>query len=409
MSEALAREASLYEMMKTLNEHYAMLEPTVHVGFNSIQFDEEMLRRSLWQNLFQPYATQFHGHCRADVLKIAYVIHALRPRCFNTVLNDKGKPSFTLQDLARANGIVTRNAHDAAGDTHATIQVLQMLNNVANPIVKACLALALKSTAQRVICTSEVFAEVRSYFGRTSIIPLVRVCGAESATEFVSFDLNCDPRQYLDLDQASLCDVMLGKRGPRALSFVKTNRGSCILPLDHDLLTGVFSASQLQGFKERARWICDARSFSRSVTQAAELRTAAYEPAEYLEHRIYEGFTSRADSSVLAQFHAAKPEHKWCFVEQLQDDRLQQLAERLIWEEWPDALPIRERTRIGKDLAHRLTTDDPVPWTTVHSARRDALQLMQAADDQERAILSDFLAYLNWVEAGWDGLPDAAE
>jgi len=42
------------------------LSPWIFVGYNSIRFDEEMLRHALFRTLHPAYLTRSHGNCRAD-------------------------------------------------------------------------------------------------------------------------------------------------------------------------------------------------------------------------------------------------------------------------------------------------------------------------------------------------------
>ena len=65
---------SWFEFAVQLRELIERWSPATWTGYNSIAFDEEVLRQTFYQNL-QPnlYETQFHGNDRIDVMKVAHL------------------------------------------------------------------------------------------------------------------------------------------------------------------------------------------------------------------------------------------------------------------------------------------------------------------------------------------------
>ena len=81
------------------------------------------------------------------------------------------------------------------------------------------------------------------------------------------------------------------------------------------------------------------------------------------------GFFSDRDRKIDDRFHAALPEDKFGFIAQMADERLRYFAERVLYENWPQALPVELLRKIDDEVAWRLTTTDDVPWQTIHSAQ----------------------------------------
>jgi exodeoxyribonuclease-1 len=106
-------------------------EPNTCVaGFNSIRFDDEITRYTLYRNFYDPYAREWqHGNSRWDIIDLARACYALRPEGINWPINDKGLPSFKLQDLTTANDIQHQGAHDAMSDVYATIAVAKLIKD----------------------------------------------------------------------------------------------------------------------------------------------------------------------------------------------------------------------------------------------------------------------------------------
>ena len=97
-----------------------LAEPgTIGVGYNTIRFDDEVTRHLFWRSLIDPYAREWQNDCgRWDLLDVVRMAYALRPDGIVWPTNEDGKPSFKLEDLARANGLLHEVAHDALSDVY---------------------------------------------------------------------------------------------------------------------------------------------------------------------------------------------------------------------------------------------------------------------------------------------------
>lgn len=101
---------------------------TTSLGYNSIRFDDEVTRYTLYRNFIDPYAWSWkNGNSRWDLLDVMRTCYALRPDGINWPTDDEGRPSFKLEKLSVANGIEHENAHDAMADVIATIELAKKL------------------------------------------------------------------------------------------------------------------------------------------------------------------------------------------------------------------------------------------------------------------------------------------
>lgn len=109
--------------------HGEMMEPgTCSVGYNSIKFDDEFTRHIFYRNFRDAYEREWrNGNSRFDLIGLARMCYALRPQDVEWPINDKGSPSFKLEDLTRANSIGHEGAHDALADVQATIDFAALL------------------------------------------------------------------------------------------------------------------------------------------------------------------------------------------------------------------------------------------------------------------------------------------
>ena len=103
---------------------------TCVVGFNSIRFDDEFTRYSLYRNFFDPYAREWQNGCsRWDIIDLVRMTRALRPEGIEWPVDENGIASNRLELITKANGISHEAAHDALSDVHATIALAKLIKD----------------------------------------------------------------------------------------------------------------------------------------------------------------------------------------------------------------------------------------------------------------------------------------
>ena len=122
---------SHYEMVCEMRERLAGWCPATFVGWNSMWFDEKLLRQAFYKCLYPPYFTNTQGNQRSDIMKLAQCVEAFAPGILNVPTDARGKPSYKLDRLAPANGFAHLNAHDAMGDVEATIHICRLIRERA--------------------------------------------------------------------------------------------------------------------------------------------------------------------------------------------------------------------------------------------------------------------------------------
>ena len=88
-----------------------------------MRFDEEVMRRQFYWNLYDPYFTNTNGNTRLDLfLKIQVIAH-FYPQIFPIPEVDN-QLSLKLEDLVSNLSIDTENAHDALADCEFLIHLM---------------------------------------------------------------------------------------------------------------------------------------------------------------------------------------------------------------------------------------------------------------------------------------------
>ena len=118
-----------YDFIKRLNDEF-LVPGTIGCGYNSMGFDDECIRSTLYRNLFDPYEREnFQGRSRWDIINLVRATRDLRPDgiCFDIRNPETGWTSFRLTDLTKENGIDQEGAHDALVDVRATIAIARLI------------------------------------------------------------------------------------------------------------------------------------------------------------------------------------------------------------------------------------------------------------------------------------------
>ncbi|MBV1918336.1 MAG: hypothetical protein KUG65_09795 [Sphingomonadaceae bacterium] len=121
-----------YNMVRAIRDKLLEWSPAIFVGYNSMAFDEELLRQAQYQTLHNPYLTQLQGNGRADAMMLTKAIAQFVPDCLTIPVKGNGRPVFKLDQVAPANGFDHSNAHDAMADVEAVIHLCRLAANGAS-------------------------------------------------------------------------------------------------------------------------------------------------------------------------------------------------------------------------------------------------------------------------------------
>lgn len=128
----LTHGVSIFDLMAGVCEYEAIQqihrlvnEPgTISVGYNSLSFDDKVLRFSFHRNLLTPYTHQYANDCgRMDLFPVTVLYWLFHHQALEWPLIN-GKPSFKLEHLNQANRLATGKAHDALADVEALVALV---------------------------------------------------------------------------------------------------------------------------------------------------------------------------------------------------------------------------------------------------------------------------------------------
>lgn len=384
------------ELLATIARMLSHWAPATVIGYNTLAFDEEVLRHSFFSHLLPPYATQAAGMRRADLLTMARAVALLESSAITVPINPAGKPSFRLGDICRANNITLSedDAHDALADARATLALFRHLKTVAPSTIAIMLENSHKSGPIGRLASGELLL----LGGQQKLTPVVGLTANPTvATSWAAIDLTIDPTDYIDLGYDEVAKL-LSARGPRPVRTVKINAQPLLVPF----ASGSHALAEDQRdealYNERADRIRRHEGFRRHVATALANRFADREASPHHEETLYSGgFLSNADTRLSARWHASSWTERPAIAAQFVDERLKAFANRLTWLEAPEVLSPAARQKGQEWLSARLGTDAEVPWLTVAGALAEVARLRDELGPADTETLQHLDAIERWL------------
>ncbi|WP_171230674.1 exonuclease domain-containing protein [Ruegeria sp. HKCCA4008] len=379
-----------YEAMLKIAKTLREWSPAIIVGYNTLAFDEPLLRQAFYQTLQPIYLTNTGGNRRADVLRLAQVAAVLAPNAITVPINHKERPTLRLDMLAPANGFAHENAHDALADVEATIYMARLIRDRAPAVWSALMPLVEKSEVQARVFSGEPLCFVEYHMGRSFVRPVVG-CGIspDNPTMLGVFDLTKDPEPVLNMDVEQLVEAMQGPN--RAIRIVSSNKMPAVVDM---ALAPDLNMPQAE-IVRRASQVARDSQFAVRVGQALAQRYPPWPAADIVEARMYEGFPSRADTARMAAFHTASWIERAELFDTFEDNRLRELGRRLVFLERPQALRLEARQALETWLANRLQGRECVKAGRTLSDARSELEGI-AVDETNADVVAEIRA---WIEA----------
>jgi exodeoxyribonuclease-1 len=333
---------------------------TCGVGYNSLRFDDEITRHTLYRNFFEPYAREWqHGNSRWDIIDMLRATYALRPEGIEWPLREDGLPSFRLEGLTAANGISHEAAHDALSDVHATIALARLIKERQPRLYDYVLNNRDKRSvlSQLDIPGMKPLLHVSGMFGaqRNSIALIVPLTvHPTNRNEIICYDLSADPQMLFDLEPAQLQELLYTRTGDLpagterlGLKSVHINRCPILVtPKMADPATANrlgISGDQCRKHLESLRSFRDANAAGFKTKIEAIYTGRSFPSVDDPDYMLYSGgFFGDQDKKLMEQVHQQSPEELAGGSFIFEDQRLPEMLFRYRARNYPDSLSPEE-------------------------------------------------------------------
>lgn len=396
------RAAQLFD--QSLHSHYAMVRqvrekllawsPAVFVGYNSLNFDEHLLRQAFYKTLNPVYLTNTSGNCRSDALKIVQATSLFAPNALVFPVGDNNETIFKLDRVAPVNGFAHERAHDALADVEATIFICRLIAERAPEIWSAFMRFSQKAAVIEHISEEQIFCFSDFYFGKPYSW-LVTVIGVnpEINSEFFVYDLSIDPESLIDLTEEQLVNRL--SRSPKPVRRLKANACPIIMATDDAPAIAVAAQLSAEELARRVEFLQANKDFGSALIAAFQSTREDREASPHVEEQIYDGFFGKGDELLMAEFHTTPWDSRIAIVERFEDERLRHIGRQLIHCERPDLLPSLERAEHDRRVAKRISgAGNGSPWLTLPKALQELEALLAQADFVESELLREHKAHL---------------
>lgn len=373
---------SHYAMVRQIRQKLLSWSPAVFVGFNSLHFDEHLLRQALYKTLHPPYLTNTGGNSRADAMRLVQASTVFAPNALRVPGSEGNQKTYKLDQLAPANGFDHEDAHDALADVRATIHLCRVLQDRAPQLWSSAIRLCRKSEVIDFVMTEPVFFLTDFLWGRcySWVVSMVGHDDSNDNHIYVA-NLAVDPRALAGLSEPAL-RLRVGQR-PKPIRRIRANAAP-ILSVITEEQTAVFGETIEVGVDElrrRAAFLESNAGLRAGLIAAFEVSREARERSPHVEEQIYDDFFTDADHRLMNSFHEAAWPDRIAIIEHFKDERLRELGYQLVHCERPDLLDDTVRRRHDNRIArYLLGLDNAVGWLTLREAIQQANDILADAD-----------------------------
>ena len=385
---------SHYEAVCAIADQLKRWSPATFVGYNSIEFDEKLLRQAFYQSLKPIYLTNTGGNQRADILKLIDAAIVFDANSIAVPLSDKGRITRRLDRIAPANGFDHVNAHDAQADVEATIFMARLVRTRNPSLWDEVMASSAKNAAIDILRSNDALALVEAHYARHNVIP-VTWCGQNPtyAAQIGVFDLRHDPADFIGLTTQQLTKAI--KAPKSALRIVKANAQPILISLARAGRDAIKDLPSNSVIASRLRAIQSNKSFQSRVGEAISGRYPEAAPSPLIEKRIYDRFSTAGDMRLAAMFHEAPWEARRPMLDKLGDDRLRELGLRLLAFEAHHQLSADEQAQFHSWLRRRrLGPTTERSFRTIEHAISECLQDLGRASGEDINRLREIFSWL---------------
>lgn len=415
------------EFLKLFHEQVCQPD-TVLMGFNTVRFDDEFMRATLWRNFYDPYEWHWQdGRSRWDLLDVTRIVRALRPdgiewpyqpaRAKN--LSEHGKlvapkkddedktkmvPTNRLELLTKINGLDHQNAHDALNDVLATIAVAKLLKEKQPKMFDYLFKIRGKKQIGEIISTDDpkpfIYSSGKysSKWLKTSVV--VPIAPAPNGAVLV-YDLRQDPLKLAKLSDEELKEKAFFRDEVSEVLPIKSLRVNCcpaVAPL------GVLDEASQKRIDLSLKTIEDNYKKLRSITGFSERITHLYEQNQTERQKkyakesdpdfqIYDGFVGEKDKSKMRAVRAASAEELADMNLDFIDERLEALLPRYKARNFSKSLTPSEREAWEAYRSQRITKGAQGQLSLEQYAKRLAELAKTKNDDKSQFLLQELQLY----------------
>lgn len=366
---------------------------TIAVGFNTVRFDDEFIRHTLWRNFYDPYEWAWsEGRSRWDILDLVRMTRAMRPDGIEWPFADDGSPVNKLELLSKVNKLEHTHAHDALSDVEATIGLARLISQKQPKLFSYLLKMRDKNDLKKLINLDnpQPFVYSSGRYGRKHLFTTVAIPIAEGARpgSVVVYDLRYDPRRFENTSAADIRNILLApweeKRKddfqPIPVKELAYNKCPAVAPLSvMDAEAWVRLDLDKDTIEENTKHLT--QSIIDKIIEALSDKPK-YDKAVDIEGALYDSFIDNADKPRMKVVREADESELSDLTPQFIDERFSELLIRYKARNFPRSLNETEQAHWQDYLLQKFTNTSSVFFKKLQEAAANA-------SDQDAFILEE--------------------
>ncbi|CAB5520183.1 exodeoxyribonuclease I [Stutzerimonas stutzeri] len=404
ITPAVLQQKGMCEAQFVHHLHRELSTPgTCGAGYNSLRFDDEVTRYSLYRNFYDPYAREWQGgNSRWDLIDLVRTAYALRPEGIGWP-EDDGRVTLKLERLSAANGLEHLNAHDALSDVRATIGLARLIRERQPRLYEYLFNLRRKHAVLEQVTLLEPLVHVSGRFSAARhflsvVLPLawhprnrnaLIVCDLQAEVRPLWLESAETLRQRLYTRRDELAEGEL----PVPLKLVHINKCPVLAPLK------VLREADIQRLEldlpachERADALREQRHvWSPKLDEV--YREEGFIAVDDPEQQLYDGFLGERDRRLCDRIRAMAPAELARQQCHFDDVRLKELLFRYRARNFPEALSAEERVRWQRFCQQRLSGEIAGAPNTLAQFEADIQQFMLTATPAQQQLLQQWREY----------------
>jgi len=332
------------------------LPGTCALGYNTIRFDDEVVRHGFYRNFIDPYAREWQNNCsRWDMIDLVRMTYAMRPDGIVWPKKDDGQVSMKLEDLTKANNIAHEQAHDALSDVYGTIEIAKLIQDKQPKLFSYYFKMRQKHELQQFIdpVRMKPFLHISGMFGQARHYAAFVVPIAPHPTNkngVIVWDLMEDAQPLLELSVEQIRHRVftrqdeLGDVARLPLKVIHYNRAPAVAPATFLKDEQIVTRLGLDGDKCRH----NLAMIKQHTGLAAKLSDVFIQEERKIDKdpdlMLYSGgFFSREDKTRMDTIRSTPAEHLAELSLSFDDRRLPEMLTRYIGRNYPEQLTEQQR------------------------------------------------------------------
>lgn len=359
---------SNFQLLVDAEKKFKSWGKAIYFGYNSTNYDIEVIRKWLFKSLKKPYLTNTNGNKQGDILNIIRAAKLIDDKIIKTQLSEKKNPIFKLDLL-----LPRKDSHGAKSDTIACESLGKLVYSKNRDLWDSYLNTLSREGAENFIKKEKVFCNTEWFYGRLRTFA-VSLIGFHKVYRWgIAWDLAQAPEDYFNLDKNDLKTAL--KKTPKVARTVRTNKSIVLLNAKYALANEVYKTIGLEKLISRANTLQSNPEFKQRILdileEEANEKVALKEDKPNLqpEETIYNGkFADKKDEKLMEDFHNSSWEDRIKFIGKFDDNKYNYFAAHICYEERPDLLESTSNSvykNVRRDIAKRIFSDKNENWTTI--------------------------------------------